>query len=300
MTPAAATARRSCDSCGAEAVVFSPAHNAHFCIGCGDREMSPEYSGDASRGDRAATGPGAPCAWCERTIPGRNHRGRATRRDAKTCSRACRQALHRFRVGRAAPLEADDRPMRFAYADPPYPGLARRYYGEAAAEVDHAELIGRLCSSYDGWALSTSAGALAEVLAVCPPGVRVCAWVKGARASKARSALNAWEPLIVYGARPEREAVAQYLHDVLIWGGRQHSHPRALVGMKSAAFCEWMLRLLGARQGDEFTDLFPGSGSVTRAWEQYVASGSPRRIESRLTGATRRLEAVTTDGGCDG
>lgn len=59
-------------------------------------------------------------------------------------------------------------PRRIAYADPPYPGLARRYYRDHPdfrGEVDHAELIRRLCS-YDGWALSTSAAALPAVSAV--------------------------------------------------------------------------------------------------------------------------------------
>jgi hypothetical protein len=50
--------------------------------------------------------------------------------------------------------------MRFAYADPPYPGQSKRLYGshlDYAGEVDHADLIGRLGSGYpDGWALSTS------------------------------------------------------------------------------------------------------------------------------------------------
>lgn len=51
--------------------------------------------------------------------------------------------------------------MRFAYADPPYPGLAARYYADQptyAGEVDHAALVASLeASGYDGWALSTAA-----------------------------------------------------------------------------------------------------------------------------------------------
>ena len=44
--------------------------------------------------------------------------------------------------------------LRLAYADPPYPGQSKRYYGDQpsyAGEVDHAALIERL-SGYDGWA----------------------------------------------------------------------------------------------------------------------------------------------------
>ena len=44
--------------------------------------------------------------------------------------------------------------MKAAYADPPYLGQARKHYASdpQCAEVDHAELIGRLCRDYDAWA----------------------------------------------------------------------------------------------------------------------------------------------------
>ncbi len=239
------------------------------------------------------------CAWC------RGPMRAEARRDAKTCGQPCRQALHRFRVVPAGPTDA---PARFAYADPPYPGLARRYYG--CDEVDHCELVAKLVQDFpDGWALSTSAAALQAVLALCPSGVRVCVWVKGARATTAVRARNAFEPLIVAGGRLRHVAVssstrrgelattdasrstpttpvasaggrpvAPDLRDVLQWGGRQHSHPGALVGMKPAAFCEWMFRLLGAAAGDELVDLFPGSGAVSRAWGLYTSQLEVRRL----------------------
>jgi hypothetical protein len=220
------------------------------------------------------------CRWCRGPIPD------GKRSDASTCSKPCRQAAHRFRVG-VAPAEAAERPMRFAYADPPYPGLARRYYGPEAREVDHAELVARLERDFpDGWALSTSADALRDVLALCPAGTRVCPWVRGPRKVKSRAALVAWEPLLVVGGRRRRVAVAEDLCDVLIWGGRQHSHPDALVGMKPAAFAEWMFRLLGARQGDELVDLFPGSGAIARAWEAHT--------RPELLSATGRAELPAT------
>lgn len=71
---------------------------------------------------------------------------------------------------------------------------------------------------------------------------------------------------------------------------RQHSHPGALVGMKSAAFAEWVFRLLGARQGDTLADIFPGSGIISRAWEEYVSRVDRRgTLPSCLKGASRRL-----------
>lgn len=219
------------------------------------RDMSLEAAGDGS----------ALCAWCRRPMPP------GKRRDAKTCSQPCRQAAHRFRIRRSE-LEATDRVYRLAYADPPYPGLAHRYY--ASAEVDHAELLERL-SAYDGWALSTSSVALAGVLRLCPVGVRVCAWVKTPRAGRG------WEPLIVWGGRPRSVATdRREVCDVLRWGGRQHSHPGALVGMKPAAFCQWMFAHLGARRGDVLEDLYPGSGAIGRAWELYTSPAPTRDTSS--------------------
>jgi len=57
------------------------------------------------------------CAWCENPIPAK------ARRDAVCCSVRCRQARHRFlRAVGHADLVAPGRPLRLAYADPPYPG----------------------------------------------------------------------------------------------------------------------------------------------------------------------------------
>jgi hypothetical protein len=234
------------------------------------------------------------CAWCRQPIPVWDRNTcRAKRRDARTCSKACRQALSRFRIGRAEAV-AGGRPMRFAYADPPYPGLAKKYYG--CSEVDHRELVDRLVRDYpDGWALSTSASALQAVLALCPLGVRICPFVKGSRPTAARRALCAWEALLVYRGRSRPAPVFEELTDVLVWGGRQHSHPGALTGMKPAPFAEWMFRLLGAQGGDALDDLFPGSGAIGRAWELYT-SPSPAPGASRLAGAMRRLQDQASPG----
>lgn len=34
--------------------------------------------------------------------------------------------------------------------------------------------------------------------------------------------------------------------------------------------CLWIFDLLGARAGDQFDDLLPGSGGVARAWQAYT------------------------------
>jgi hypothetical protein len=165
--------------------------------------------------------------------------------------------------------------MKIAYADPPYPGQAKRHYGDHpdyAGEVDHAELIAQLCADYpDGWALSTSSTCLRELLPMCPEDVRVGAWVKGFAVFHCNPAY-AWEPVIFRGGRARRG------HDrneitVRDW---VMAHPpcyrgKALGtrGQKPEEFCHWMFDLLGLRPDDEFCDLFPGTGEVARIWRAW-------------------------------
>lgn len=169
--------------------------------------------------------------------------------------------------------------MRFAYADPPYPGCAHYYLKENpnACEVDHAELVARLVRDYpDGWALSTSSVALRDVLALCPPGVRVASWCKPFAAwkisknedGKAAMAPYAWEPVIfTTRSRAERaERLGVFCRDFLL-----ESPPlrQRVPGEKPHRFGWWVFSLLGAGPGDTMDDLFPGSGAVTEAWEAW-------------------------------
>lgn len=214
---------------------------------------------------------GDACGWCEGPIR------QAARSDSKYCSTRCRQAAHRFQRGRRLRV-ANGRPLRLAYADPPYPGLAARYYADHpdfAGEVDHQALIRSLCS-YDGWALSTSAAALPNVLASCPPGVRVAAWFRGERPAASWQPLNAWEPVIYSGGRAYLSPVDQRRIDALIHVARARTtDPRRVIGAKPSAFCWWLFELLGALPGDNLVDLFPGSGGVARAW-RYASPLDPR------------------------
>lgn len=203
------------------------------------------------------------CAWCDGKIR------RAARSDAKTCSKACRQAKHRFKVHPASAAALS--PKAFAYADPPYPGLARKYYG--STEVNHPLLIGTLMRDYpDGWALSTSSDALQAVLAMCPAGVRVASWHRTERRGLAYRPRDSWEPLIVWCGRVRRIDATEACANTLVGGGRQRSHPGALIGMKPAAFAEWMFKQLGALRGDTLADIFPGSGAIARAWNLFQAA----------------------------
>jgi hypothetical protein len=202
------------------------------------------------------------CRWCAATLPDSSQR-----HHANTCSKKCRQQLWRFNVT-PSPFGPATTPMSFAYADPPYPGKAH-YYPEHQ-EVDHEKLIRSLQATYpDAWALSTSARSLRDILALCPETVRVCAWLRAARPHNHARIITTWEPLIIQLGRKRRRYQRDTTLDALIARGRFRAHPNAMVGMKPPAFAVWMFNLLGASPGDTFTDLFPGSGAVTRAWKLF-------------------------------
>ena len=229
------------------------------------------------------------CAWCRGPLPA------GARRDAITCSKRCRQARHRFRTGvGVAPAGTTSAPLRLAYADPPYPGLSARYYEDHrdyAGEVDHRDLIRRLAIDFDGWALSTSSRALPEVLALCPPGTRVAAWHRGERPTRSGAPLQAWEPVLYYGGRrdpdlssvdtrhetspwdpvaPGRRDTSRRVDSLVHFSRPRLTDPERVVGAKPAVFCRWVFDLLGALPHDDFTDVYPGSGGVLRAWHAYT------------------------------
>jgi len=165
--------------------------------------------------------------------------------------------------------------MRFAYADPPYPGQSNRWYGnhpDYAGEVDHAVLIERLCRDYpDGWALSTSAAALREVLILCPPDVRVAVWHVTNAETPGRHKGQwhlCWEPVIVHRGRAQGDPP---MRNLLACSNLAGMLGATITGQKPPVFCRWMFGLLGAENGDDLDDLFPGSGAIRREWDAYCA-----------------------------
>lgn len=151
-------------------------------------------------------------------------------------------------------------PLRLAYADPPYPGKAHLYTENT--EVDHVELIQRL-GEYDGWALSTDERSLRCILGICPKGVRVLAWCRSNTPNFLPFPYAAWEPVICSPARTNVDAVPSFF----VCGTPFETRlPGALTGQKPRGFCEWVLRALGAKPGDELDDLFPGSGVMGATW----------------------------------
>lgn len=185
--------------------------------------------------------------------------------------------------------------VKIAYADPPYPGESHFYEvpsrprakvtyqpGPAAAgEVDHADLIRRLAEEFpDGWALSTKAPALRDLLPICPSGCRVMPWVKPFASFKPGvNPAYAWEPVIVFGGR-KRTRQEKTVRD---WVAANITIGKGLAGAKPYEFCAWLFEVLGMGPDDELIDMFPGSGAVTDAWHVWCAGGplpKPRRDDS--------------------
>ena len=200
------------------------------------------------------------CAWCRQQLSA------TARADTRFGCKVCRQAAFRLRRQRTTDA-AQGGPLVMAYADPPYPGRARRYYG--CPEVDHPALIAQLEQiAPGGWALSTAADALRQVLPLCPPTARVCAWVKPiAAAPRTRGLHNTWEPLIVVRGRRRQPGVRDWLRAQPARRGGE------LPGRKPLAFCAWLFDCLGLQRGDTLIDLFPGTGVVSRAWAELSHAG---------------------------
>lgn len=160
--------------------------------------------------------------------------------------------------------------MKFCYADPPYVGQAKKHYSHdpQCAEVDHAHLIAQL-ETYDGWALSLSTPSLQQILPLCPTDVRVAAWVKPFCSFKPGvNPAYAWEPVIWKSSRPRtREQLT-----VRDWVSTPITLRRGLSGAKPDTFCYWLFELLNLQPGDTLDDLFPGTRSVSNAFNQWILS----------------------------
>ena len=95
---------------------------------------------------------------------------------------------------------------------------------------------------------------------------RSMAWVKPFAAFKPNvNPAYAWEPVIVRGGRKRTRAEAT----VRDWVSANITLKRGLAGAKPESFCFWLFDVLGMQSGDEFDDLFPGTGGVGRAWSAY-------------------------------
>jgi hypothetical protein len=174
--------------------------------------------------------------------------------------------------------------LKFAYADPPYLGCGKLYakhHPDALIWDDpqtHLELIERLCAEYpDGWAMSASSTTLHTILPMCPPDVRVAAWVKPFAAYKRNVRVAyTWEPVIYWRGRISSKDGAMVNRDHL---AEPITMKKGLTGAKPERFCRWVLDLLGWKPGDEVDDIFPGTGVFGRV--AAAAEASPEILRDR-------------------
>lgn len=200
------------------------------------------------------------CGWCKASLTA----ARAT----SWCSKRCRQTAWRFRQVRVAEDHAAT-PMRLAYADPPYPGKAKRYYAKEPSyrgEVDQVKLL-RDLAGYDGWALSTSQQGLRDLMPLLAPQVFICPWVKTHKHAVAKGPSNIHEYLLVKPARLLKPGVP----DAFV-GAVAHGGGSSLMGRKPVKFVAWAFALMGAAPCDTLEDLFPGSEMVSRCWAELCRS----------------------------
>lgn len=157
---------------------------------------------------------------------------------------------------------------KIMYADPPYIGQAKKHYN--SEEIDHKALITQL-EAYDGWALSCSSPSIRFLIPMVNEitlNYRIGVWVKPFCSFKPHvNPAYAWEPVIF---RPARARGRDKL-TVRDWVSANITLERGLSGVKPDAFSFWLFEILGAEPCDEFIDMFPGSGAVTKAWNKWIA-----------------------------
>lgn len=250
------------------------------------------------------------CAWCASPLQERRRKdGSGWRRATEAyCSQRCRQAGWRLKrrrdPGNATDVRATGPGLlpgaRFDYYDPPYVGLAKRYYGDQpsyAGEVDHDALIASATADLEtgatqGWALSCSVRSLRHLLPLCPADVRVGAWVKPIGVSgRTFGPHNTWEAVIVAGGRKMQPGVRDWGEEPVLRGMPARGEGD-LIGRKSQAFCAWLFDLLGMVPGDEIVDHFPGTGIVTKTWRNL----SVRATQASVLVGRRVVLASLVDG----
>lgn len=175
-----------------------------------------------------------------------------------------------------AKVEVPDRPMRFAYADPPYIGQSKKHYSKEptyAGEVDHDELIAELERDYpDGWALSLHEPSLHIILDICARhglnlwdgSIRMGIWAKSFHIYKPNvNPSYGWEPVLFRGGRKRTRKQPTIRNFVVC----PITLRKGLVGVKPDPVNEWILDWLNVKPGDVLDDKFPGSGGMGKCFE---------------------------------
>ena len=165
--------------------------------------------------------------------------------------------------------------MKLVYADPPYLGQCASYDhfhndggsmpwdGECWDDAfTQTGLLNWLSDNSDGWAYSCNP----SDLWIGAPYGRIGAWTKTWHQIRLTTVQYAWEPVIFKPARKDNKRKPM-VRDWLSCAVARQTGQR---GAKPDAFNDWILDLLVYEEGDEFIDLFPGSGSMQRALDRHA------------------------------
>jgi hypothetical protein len=105
--------------------------------------------------------------------------------------------------------------------------------------------------------------------------------------------LNGWEPVVFAGARQLPGSAPQAVDALAGRAPRRRSkRPDAVIGSKPPDFCAWLFGLLGALPGDSLDDLYPGSGTVTWAWQRWTGAFADEELVPVQTPAAGGVAGV--------
>lgn len=86
----------------------------------------------------------------------------------------------------------------------------------------------------------------------------------------------AWEA-VIFNLGRQRTRQQPTIRD---WHSANMTMERGLCGVKPESFCFWIFEVLNLQPGDEFFDLFEGSGAVTRAFNRWLAQRSKQMLRT--------------------
>jgi hypothetical protein len=235
---------------------------------------------------------GRTCAWCTGPIP------HTARRDTVTCSKPCRQLEFSVVGVGGGDLRAGARAVGGCVASRSRRPVALGRAGPRRGQMRPTCRVG-LERKRRGWPSSTRRTTTSSPRRGPATGsylVDATAWARPHTTRPPRWCTTGSAPAFHDGSRevphdgsaadlrdgsaastrdgfPLTETESVVRTDSLVYGSRPRlTDPARVTGAKPARFCKWLFELLGAADGDELVDLFPGSGGVERAWRIYAAA----------------------------
>lgn len=154
---------------------------------------------------------------------------------------------------------------KLAYADPPYFGMGKKMYQKHHDQayiwddkMSHINLINKMESNYDGWALSCNPKDLTWLLPECPDKTRTAVWVKPFAQIRPVMTQYMFE-VVLFKTTKKLGSRKPMVKD---WLMASPTKQTGLQGSKPIDFNKWVLNLLGYQKGDQMDVLFSGTGSM--------------------------------------